>query len=493
MAIQNKLAGGISNVLADVDATNNLKVTLPQVLAQSGYDRNMSEVDAGGVLGEAKLLAGEVSEDYRLRVEQDHILGQEVFNGAAQNTGISSLLLTTMTAGFTGALVTNASNITTLNTGFLYQSRQLFPIFSGSQTYCYTKIKFTGTWAVTNTTIDVGLFAANTAVPYAPTDGVFIRANNTGLFGVCNVNGTEQTTQAFKVAFGGADFVPTIGVAYDVIITSSSRVVVFWMDIQDGKGFQIFGKIGLSTSTRRPIYGGSTPFSVRHSIAATAASGVINLNVVEYMVSNGGFTNMRSEQSTTAILTGGQQGQQGHTQGSTSLFTNSLAAGAGVAMTNTTAALGVGLGGQFSALPTLAAPTTGIVCSYQNPAPSTVITGKQLVITGVKIEAVVTTVLAGNATPIIYALGLAYGHTNVSLATAEGAATKAPRTIPLGIQTFAAAAAVGATAQVINVKFDRAIPVYPSEFVAVTAKNLGAVTTTGVVTFLVTYDYGWVL
>ena len=494
MAIQNKIAGGISNVLAEVDANNNLKVTLPQELLQSGYDRNMSEVDTGGILGEAKLLAGEVSEDYRLRVEQDHILGQEVFNSTAQNTGVSSLLLTTMTAGFTGgALTTNASNITTINTGFLYQSRQVFPIFSGTQTYCYTKVKFSGTWAVTNTTIDIGLFSAAAANPYAPTDGVFIRANNTGLFGVVSVNGTEQSTQNFKVAFGGADFVPTIGTAYDIIVTSSSRVAVFWMDIQDGNGFQMFGQIGLSASTRRPIYGGSTPFSVRHVIGGTAASAVMNANIVEYMVSNGGFTNIRSEQSTAAILTGGQQGQQGHTQGSTALFTNSLAAGAGAVMTNTTAALGSGLGGQFSALPTLVAPTTGIVCSYQNPVPSTIVTGKQLVITGVKIESVVTTVLAGNATPVIYALGLAYGHTAVSLATAEGAATKAPRTIPLGIQTFAAAAAVGTVGQVISVKFDRAIPVYPSEFVAVTAKNLGAVTTTGVITFLVTFDYGWVL
>lgn len=477
-----------------VDANSNVKVTLPQVLSQSGYDRNMSEVDAGLITGQAKLLAGEVSEDYRLRVEQDHILGQEVFNNTTQNTGVSSLLLTNMTAGFTGgALTTNASNITTINSGFLYQSRQVFPIFSGSQTYCYAKIRFSGTWAVTNTTIDIGLFASASTNPYAPTDGVFIRANNTGLFGVSSVNGTEQSTQNFKVAFGEADFIPTMGVAYDTIITSSSRVVVFWMDIQDGNGFQMFGKIDLSASTRRPIYGGSTPFSVRHSIGGTVASGVINANVLEYMVSNGGFTNMRSEQSTAAILTGGQQGQQGHTQGSTTLFTNSLAAGAGVAMSNTTAALGAGLGGQFSALPTLAAPTTGIVCSYQNPVPSTTVTGKQLVITGVKIESVVTTVLAGNATPIIYVMGLAYGHTAVSLATGETSSAKSPRTIPLGIQTFAAAAAVGTTGQVINVKFDRAIPVYPSEFVAVTAKNLGAVTTSGVITFIVTFDYGWVL
>jgi hypothetical protein len=486
--------GNNSAGIANVDPDYNLNVTLPQTLEQSGYNRPMSEVDAGRIQGTPKLLAAETSEDYRLRVEVDTILGQEVFSSTAQNTGISTLLNTTMTAGFTGgALITNASNITTLNTGLLYQSKQVFPVFSATETYAYLKVKWTGTWAVTNTTIDIGLFAASVASPYAPTDGVFLRINSTGVFGVSSVNGTEQTTAPFKILNGGINFVPVLGTVYDFIVTSSSRKIVFWLDLRDGNSFQIVGEMDLAVATGRPIYGGSTPFSVRHSIGGTAASGVLNLQVLEYLISNGGFTNTRSEQTTAAILTGGQQGQQGHTQGSTSLFTNSLAVGAGAAMTNTTAALGVGLGGQFTALPTLVAPTTGIVCSYQNPVPSTTVTGKQLVITGVTIDAVVTTVLAGNATPIIYLMGIAYGHTAVSLATTESANTKAPRTIPLGVQTFPAAAAVGTAAQRISIKFDRALPVYPGEFVAITAKNVGAVTTSGTVTFLVTYDYGWAL
>ena len=49
-------------------------------------------------------------------------------------------------------------------------------------------------------------------------------------------------------------------------------------------------------------------------------------------------------------------------------------------MTNTTAALGTGLGGQFSALPTLAVNTDGIICSYLNPIPTSAIPGKQMVI-----------------------------------------------------------------------------------------------------------------
>lgn len=56
--------------------------------------------------------------------------------------------------------------------------------------------------------------------------------------------------------------------------------------------------------------------------------------------------------------------------------------------------------------------------------------------------------------------------------------------------TPASAAAVG---QTITVTFDRPIPIFPGEFVAIAAKNVGVVTTAGVVTFLVTPDVGWIL
>ncbi len=233
--------------------------------------------------------------------------------------------------------------------------------------------------------------------------------------------------------------------------------------------------------------------SVSHAIGGTLASGVQGMQLIEAVITNDGLNNTRSEPTTAALLTGGQQGQSGQTMGSAALLTNNLAAGAGAVMTNTTAALGVGMGGQFSALPTLAVGTDGIVCSYQNPLGTVAITGKQLVITGYTVKAVVTTVLAGNATPIIYIMSLAYGHTNVSLATTEAANAKAPRRIGLGVLTFAAAAAVGVVSETISMKFDRPLPVFPGEFAALAAKNVGAVTTTGVVTFIVTPDWGWLL
>lgn len=487
-----RIEGAVGND-AKVSAAGDLQVALTKVLADCGYTRPMSEVDAGGISGTPYLLAAETSEDYQLRISPNSILGLFQFNATAQDTGLSSAVATTMTLGYSGQLATNASSITTLNTGVLWQSKQYFPIFASTETYVYLKLRWTGTWAVTNTTMEVSLGLKNLTTPFALLDGVGVRANNTGVFGVSNVNGTEQTTSPWVVAFGGAAFSPTLGTAYDIIISSSSRAVVFWIDYQLGNGFEVVGRIDLSASVRRPLYGGSGPLSVSHAIGGTAASAVQGMQVIEAVVTNDGLNNMRSEPMTAALLTGGQQGQAGQTMGSVALYTNNLAPGAGAAMTNTTAALGTGMGGQFSALPTLAANTDGIVCSYQNPLGTVAITGKQLAIMGYSIKAVVTTVLAGNATPIIYLMSLAYGHTNVSLATAEAAGAKAPRRIALGVLTFAAAAAVGSVSETISIKFDRPIPVFPGEFVAIAAKNVGAVTTTGVVTFLITPDWGWVL
>ena len=477
-----------------VDVNNNVKVTLPKVQAQSGYNRPLGEVDAGLVTGTPYMLAAETSEDFRLRTELDTILDSHTFNETAQYTGKHKYLNATMTNAWSGnALNTNSGNITNINTGTLLQTYQHFPVFGGAETYTYFNVAFTGTWAVTNTTVDIGLYTAATTTPFAPTDGVYIRANNTGLFGVTNFNGTEQTTAPFKVSSSGSNWTPTIGTLYDVIVTIGQNIAVFWMDLRDGNGYVRMGSLVDSAGAGLPASVAALPFSVRHAIGATAASGVMGVKVGTYTVSQGGFQNTRSELVTAAIMTGGQQGQQGHTQGSVSNYTNNLAVGAGAVMTNTTAALGTGMGGQFSAQPTLAVGTDGIICSYQNPLPTSAIPAKQMIIKGIRIDSLVTTVLAGNATPLVYVYTLNYGHNAVSLATTDGASTKSPRKIVLGVQQFPATAAVYTQPTAIYIPFDRPLPVNAGEFVSISAKNIGAVTTTGVVTFFVTFDWGWVL
>lgn len=493
----NKLIGFISGRGAEVDTDNQLLVNLPRIRDKAGFNVPMSEVDEGLITGARRLFSPEVSQDFASRVSHMTYLGGEVFNASAQWTGGSSAVATTMTLGYGGQLTTNASGITTLNSGVLYQSRQVFPFYAGGQTYVYLKVKFTGTWAVTNTTVDIGASINNLTHPFAPLDGVFLRANSTGIFGVINSNGAEVPGTVWKLSDGTTTFTPTIGTVYDVILSVSNREVVFWIDYQDGNSFQIVDDIQLPAGSRRPIFGGAAPFTLRHAIGGTAASAVMGVQLLEYQVYYDGPLNLRTPEGSAALQSGGPQGLSGQTQGSTALYTNNLAPGAGVAMTNTTAALGSGMGGQFAAQPTLAVNTDGIVCSFQNPLGTAAITPRNMLISGYRIEAVVTTALTGTADPV-FIMALNYGGTSVNLTTAEAANAKARRSLPLGvlrIPTTTGAAPVGTlSSTIIDVDFgDSPIPVFPGEFAIITAKNVGAVTTAGVVVFIVTPRWRWAL
>ena len=185
-------------------------------------------------------------------------------------------------------------------------------------------------------------------------------------------------------------------------------------------------------------------------------------------------------------------GQNGHPQGKTTLWTNNTAPTA-VALTNTTAAF-TGLGGIAAVLPTLAAASDGIVFSYQNPVPTINLAGRNLVIRGIKVQGAVSVILAGG--PVIYAYAVAFGHTAVSLATAETASfanntTHAPRIVPLGIETYAATAAVGTLGAGATLQLANPIVVRPGEFVAIVARNIGTVTTTGAITIVGVFDSYW--
>jgi hypothetical protein len=495
MGWANMLAG-FSNVIAEVDAFRRLLVNLPLERDKAGYAMPISDVDEGLLTGNPVRLAGEVTRDFAARISHMTYLGGEVFNSAAQWTGGSTAVATTMTLGYGGQLATNASNITTLNTGVLYQSKQVFPFYAGGHTYVYLKLKFTGTWAVTNTNIDIGPSLNNLTHPFAPLDGAFVRANSSGIFGVMNVNGAEQAGAPWVLSDGVTPFAPTIGTAYDVILGVSNREIVFWVDYQDGNSFQIANSIALPVGSRRPIYGGAAPFTVRHAIGGTAASAVMGVQLMEYQVYCDGPQNIRTPEGSAALQSGGPQGLPGHTQGSTALYTNNLAPGAGAALSNT-AALGTGMGGQFAFLPTLAVNTDGIVCSYQNPLGTVAITPRNMLLSGYRIEFVVSTALTGTADPV-FIVALNYGGTNVNLTTAEAANVKARRALPLGvlrIPTTTGAAPVGtlSTTQ-IDVDFgDSPIPLFPGELAMTTVKNIGAVTTAGVVVAIVTPRWRWAL
>jgi hypothetical protein len=483
-----RVEGNTSGNVAEVTSTNELKVTLPEVIAQAGYAVMFTENDDGtyntGAVAQRR--SPNVSNDSRLSVGLDTPVFDSAFNSTTQDTGVWRCMFTTMTITQSGGFAFfNANNTTTATTGASLQTWRHFSMVNNNG----LSLAFIAASTIAipaNQVAEMGWFLG-TAPTAGPTDGVYFRVTSAGIIGVVNYNGVETPTAALDSTF----LVPGELAKYQIRIYTDS--VDFWVNNR------LLGKVTIPVGNPQVTLTCTLPatFQMRNSGAVVSPTQwkLGHVSVDQRDVASG----MLLEAIQSGMGLNGSNSTSGNTMGGTAGMTNNQAAGAGAVMTNTTAAIGTGLGGQFSVQPTLAAGTDGILCSYQVPQGTVNIRPRTLMIRGVKIHGVVTTVLAGNATPLIYAFTLAFGHTAVSAATTEGASfstatTKIPRRIALGFESYAAAAALGTLGSTGGVYMPFAAPVCvnPGEFVAVLAKNLGVVTTSGVVTFYVSFDSYWI-
>lgn len=471
-----RIEGNTSGNVVEVDTSHNLNVTLPALPATAGFAMIAGEQSAVGEPAGSVIEAVRVSAQGRLAVGQPVMLFNEVFNYTAVNTALFKQASTTQTITVAGGTLNlNASALTTLSTYSAVSTYSFFPFQADFATFGLSDVSLSAP-AQVNNVVEIGFNQAATNA--APTDGALFRYDLAGaLKAVLNNNGTEYTSAALVV--------PSAGVMHKYKIVCENDRVLFYID---GACQAI---IAAPSGLGMPMYAQGQPFTVR-TINGASAPALANVVKVGYIfVGLQDAAGMGKDNATIAAAGGrmGSQGQSGNTMGSTALLTNLLAAGAGVAMTNTTAALGVGLGGQFSALPTLVVATDGIVCSFLNPIATAAIPGKTLYIRGVRVQGAVTTILAGG--PVLYQYSLAYGHNALSLATAEAAGSKAARRVPLGYENFVVTAPVGTIGASVYMPLVAPVAVNPGEYVALTAKNMGVVTTTGVITFTVAFDAYW--
>lgn len=470
------IAGSSTGNGMEVDTNNNAKVNTPRTQSQAGFVTIQMENDPGTYTGTRDLKSPRVSQSYKQRVGVDTPIFNEMFQGASLNSAQWNSTVTTMTTATSGGfLILNSGNSVASAAVARVQSYRHLQ-YNGASSLELEFILLFGFVPQANNICEWGIGFATTTT--APTDGIFFRLDAAGAFtGVSNFNGSETSvTLSFSIAASAS---------YNFKIFIHEDVVSFIIDDV------VIGNIVLPVAGAAPSSANSLPILLRTYNTGTTASAQqmkVSLIAASHMDANSGkpWPHVKCGEGFM-----GYQGQTGGTMGTTALYTNSLAPGAGAVMTNTTAALGSGLGGQFACLPTLAANTDGILSSYQNPVGTAALPAKTLYITGIRIQGAVTTVLVGNATPTFYAYSLAFGHTAVSLATAEAATTKAPRRIALGYETYAAAAALGTVGAGVSMSFLSPVVVNPGEFVQVVAKNVGVVTTTGVITFLVTFDCYW--
>lgn len=400
------------------------------------------------------------------------MLDQEQFNYTSQNTGKHSHAFTTLTATVSAAgLLTNSGNITTTTTGMTFGTFAFFPVGGTQTAVCETSVAFTAQ-PNANTVIDFGLFLRGATTAFAPLDGVYFRMTSSGMFGVINISGVETSSAVFPLALGAGTWAYTNNQVNRYLIQVNNVSTTFWINNY------LMGEIPTPVGASFACKALALPWSVRHAIVGGAAGAATQALISDYRVFVRGSQYADRLSIVGQRVLGSYQGLSGNTMGSLATYPNSTnPTAAAPSNTALTANLPGGFGGQGLVTAAVAAATDGIWGSYQNPAGSVLVQGRRIAIRGVYIDAVnMGAAVATTATTIQFSL--AFGHTAVSLATAETgsfvtATAKAPRRIALGIMTWPVGAAIGAQPQSGRMFADFGdSPVYvnPGEFVALVGK-----------------------
>jgi hypothetical protein len=422
------LKGGSTSDLADVTTNKELQVALTATRANAGFAAIASEVSTATDPGGRVLRSPEAGADYRLRVGVDRALFNLDFAGTVIAQAHIQQNLSTMTAAQSGGLLTlNNGASTTATNAANVRTYATFPLVGNYPTYA-------SFWAsvinetVANATIEFGLgFVSGVA---APTDGVFFRYDSSGVLrGIANFNGVEDQTAVLTS--------PTTAVVHLWTISWMNEQVEFWID-------NVLMAV-LATPSARPmptqaralpafarVYNNGTP-----AIAKKISLGFLNVELGDH------DTGFDAGHVFSLQGAGSYQVQPGTASGQTATFAVGAAPAAGT-WTASTAPATNSLGGLWTSPATMpaGAETDYPMFAYLNPAGTAALPGKTLVVTGVKVhESIVTTVIG--ATPAQLLWGLGVGSTASSLATTDGAATVGPRRVVIGIQSFAATAAVG--------------------------------------------------
>lgn len=468
-----KLLGYVTGNGAEVTANNRLKVDLETDVAanpaQVGGVRLFCENDAGAITGAPYLKSGEITPDYRLRVGADTELFTDTFNALTQNTSLWSYTFATLTAAQPGAGTVNFSAVqgTTNAHGAFMSTHQLFAL---SNTGPLAIDIFAGQFNTTLVANEVWLMGLGqpTAAVTRPTDGVWLRLTTAGLEGIIAYNGVEYTT-TFPVAVPLATF--TVGSIYKFTIVIGEHEIEYWLDDQ------LLGEQDIPPANGLPWLATAAPvFLQKYNTGAVANTNTmrvcrVGVNCMDLSLGKP-VGHLRAAMGLMSY-----QGQNGHTMGTSALLPNATAATTvtGAALSQTVA-IATGLGGQAGI--TAAVPgVDGLVTAFRNPAPTINITGRNLIITGIRIDSVnIGAAVATTASVLQWSLAFgATGATVPSLAQVESASfatatAKAWRRVPLGLQSWVVGAAIGSPAEAILITFDSPVVVHPGQWIAAVAK-----------------------
>jgi hypothetical protein len=490
MSFLQQIYDAVSGQIASITANRRLKVDLETDAvangAQVGCARMMSECDTGEITGSPLLLSPETSLDYRLRVGSDTLLFTDTFNALTQNTALWSYAFATLTAAMPGAGTLNFSVVQgTANThGAYVRTFQFFPVIGTAP----LALEFTVGQFVANLVAgEVFLFGQGLpgSAIIEPTDGIFFRLTNAGISGEIRYNGVTTTTGVMQdlTAF-------PIGDLHKMVVVVGEQEVQFWHDDV------LIGSLEMPAANGQPYLGGSLPaFMQKYNTGAVSNTNQIRASDVTVTLMDIQTFKPWAHQL-AAMGQMAYQGQNGGTMGSTASLPNATAATTltGAALSQTVP-IKTGLGGEAGII-AAAAGIDGCVTAFQNPVGGINQTPRNLVITGIRIDAVnLGAAVATTASVLQWSLAFgATGGSIPSLAQSETASfvtatAKAWRRLALGLQSWPVGAAIGAPAEQITVMFDSPIVIHPGQWVAAVAKFLaGTATASQVEWCTVTFD-----
>ena len=452
---------GTSGSEADVNSAGEVKTSGGSAsLTNAGYVTLACEGYPGTRYGSRYMVALEGDEDYRLRVGADSLIFHEPFAGAALNSAQWSSTVTTMTTSVsTGYLRLNNGASAAANAVARVQSYRTFSLEHSFALYIEFPFQIVASaLGITNTTVEFGWFIASGTTE--PTDGVYVRCNASGVWQlVSKYNGAEQASANFSPATAGI----LVNSDTECLLVINTIEAELWIDNS------LIATVQRAASVPSLTFSTSLPISFRVYNGAVGPASATQLLIGPVVVSRGGIINPLPAADASALMGwGAYQGQSGGTMGQTTNSANSAAATS--ATLSNTAAGYTTLGGQWQFAAVGGAETDYALFAYQVPAIAAGSYNRNLLIRGIRIEAANTgAAVATTATLLQWQIGV--GASAATLATtADTATAKAARRIPLGLQTFAVGAGIGATASPLDVKFAARLTVEPGGFVHVILK-----------------------
>jgi len=364
----------------------------------------------------------------------------DTIDGAAVNTNLWAQSVSTMTITQASSMLSlNPTASVTANAYAILSSIQNFFVTSCLPLHIHATFQASLWNLPANTVLEFGW--GTCATNAAPTDGMFVRARAGTVYAVLN-NGGSETEIALTPTFA----LPTVNASSEWVLdlyASELRVYVDGVLWTTGATACVAPSslMAATNSNRQPLF-----LRVYNTASVPASSSTLRLGQVSIQQRNANFDKPFADKL-VGIGRGGYQSPV-TTFAQTANHANSTSPTS--ATLSNTAAGYTTLGGRFQFAAPAGAATDFALFGFQVPA------GYQLYVKGVYIDAVNTgAAVATTATMLDWSVGV--NASAVSLATADGAGTWAPRRIPVGVQSWIVAAGIGAPVEAIKRSFQ--IPV----------------------------------